>query len=116
MSPERVLSDVATRFPDDLDLWHTLETIADGYAAIGAGEFSSVLPELRTPTRGESILIAAERNYVAAICSMELQTASGFAEARDTVAGWLDTNQHETELDVALPALASTDLGAIRTV
>jgi hypothetical protein len=95
---ERVLRATADRFPDDADLHRSLETIASGYAAVASGDFASALPRLRTPSSTESSLIGAERTYVAAICSMELETNTAFDEAREMLASWRHFVATESEV------------------
>jgi hypothetical protein len=96
----RLLREVTLRFPSDTDLHNYMDTLAEGYAGIATGDFRSVLPRLRTPSASESVLMAAERNYVVAICSMELQTAPGFEEARSILSSWQTAVRSETELSL----------------
>jgi hypothetical protein len=96
--PSRALARGLLELPEDRALKDYLTRIADGYAAVGAGDFAGPIPALRTPLHGESKLMAAERNYLAALCSMELQTADGFAEAVAMLTSWLPSLDGEVEL------------------
>lgn len=98
VSPVRAFGLVAAQLPDDRLLLYYLEVIADGYECVGAGDYAKSLPSLRTPLPDETTLMAAERHYVAALCSMELRTAAGFAEARTILASWAPQVEHEVEL------------------
>ncbi len=96
----RVLRKAAIERPDDTHFAAYLTCIADGYDAVAAGDFASALPALYTPVTGESTLMASERNYLAALCSMELQTADGFTQAREILNSWIPHLADETELRV----------------
>jgi hypothetical protein len=96
----RVRSRVALQFPEDHELETYLELIASAYSAIGSGDYSAPLPGLRTPLSSETTLMAAERNYLAALCLMELQTAACVAESRTILSTWMPTLQDEVELSL----------------
>ena len=98
VSRARAFVRVTAQLPDDRPLLDYLEALADGYASVGAGDHARSLPRLLTPTPSETTLMAAERNYVAALCSMELRTAAGFAEAQTILASWIPQVEHEVEL------------------
>jgi hypothetical protein len=97
-SRARALRRVALQLPSDEELARYLDLIADGYAAVGTGDFAAPIPALRTPLHSETTLMAAERHYLAALCSMELQTSEGFAEARALLSAWIPSLDDETEL------------------
>lgn len=96
----RVLRRAAIEHPDDFDLTTYLEVIAQGYAAVGSGDYSAAVPNLRTPIPGESTLMAAERNYLLALCSMLLQTAAGAAEARAILNSWISDLENEVAVEL----------------
>lgn len=95
----RNASEVATV---DRDLATYLDLMAAGYAAVAAGEFEEILPELRTPPSHESPLMAAERNYVAAICLLGGQRRADAREAAASLRSWLDVAGDELELELRL--------------
>jgi energy-coupling factor transporter ATP-binding protein EcfA2 len=100
-SLDEVLRFAHSYFPEDPELTTYLVTLGEGYAAVASGRFGDALPALRTPVSGESILMAAERHYVAAICAMEApQTAHGAVEAGNVLAAWEPSVQGELELSV----------------
>jgi hypothetical protein len=94
----RVLTRAEFQVPDDEELRAYLQLIASGYRAVGSGDFASVLPGLGTPLPSETTLMAAERNYLAAICALGSQTRAGADQARRTLSGW----GHALESDVEL--------------
>jgi hypothetical protein len=94
----KVLRRVALQCPDDRELTAYLEVIAEGYSAVGSGKFAATLPTLRTPLATETTAMAAERNYVASICSLGRQTLAGAEEARDTLGSWSRAVEAEVEL------------------
>lgn len=94
----KVIRDARAEFPDDRDLLSFIEVAAEGYQAVAAGEFGGALPLLKTSSPSETTLMAAERNYLAALCSMELQTEHGFAEARAILNTWEAELREEPEL------------------
>jgi hypothetical protein len=85
----KALARAGLYLPGDRPLLSYLEKMAAAYSLIGAGDFATAIPSLRTPLPSESHLMAAERNYVAALCSMELQTLAGVADARAILIGWI---------------------------
>ncbi|HEU5252163.1 MAG TPA: ATP-binding protein [Solirubrobacterales bacterium] len=96
----RVIQRVRTRTPDDRELIDYLETIAVGYAAVDSGDYTAALGRLRVPIAGESKVMAAERNYLIAICSMLQHTAAGAKEARSILTSWLPDLDSELALEL----------------
>jgi hypothetical protein len=96
----RVLTRITSQVPTDADLHAYLRIIAEGYAAIEAGDFAKAIPSLRTPLAGETLYMAAERNYLAAICSMELQTTAGALDAQAILESWVPRLEKEAELGI----------------
>jgi AAA ATPase domain len=96
----RVWHRITTRAPSDTALHTHLKVIADGYAAVEAGDFARAIPGLRTPLVGETPYMAAERNYLAAICSMELQTTAGAVDAQSILESWVPRLKGEAELGI----------------
>lgn len=96
----RVIHHAAGEFPDDEALLDYLETIAEGYAAIAAGEFTAEPPRLRVPLASETTAMAAERNYLAAIFSLGRQTIAGADEAQRILAAWAPRLEDEVELEL----------------
>jgi hypothetical protein len=94
----RVWHRIVSRASSDTALHTYLKVIIDGYEAIEAGDFSRAIPGLRTPLVGETPYMAAERNYLAAICSMELETAAGTLDAQSILKSWLPGLRSEAEL------------------
>ncbi len=97
---QRVIRRLAQRFPDDAALVAYLEGIARGYAAVSSGEFAAALPRLRASLPRESKAMAAERNYLVALCSMGLQTAVGVDDARVLLSSWERVLSDEVELNL----------------
>lgn len=97
---ERVLRRLGTRFPEDTDLIAYLQGIAEGYAAVSAGDFSAALPLLRASLPRESKAMAAERNYLVALCSMGLQTTTGIESALSILSSWAAELSDEVELSL----------------
>jgi hypothetical protein len=95
---DRAMRLALVEVPDDRELNAYLTLIADGYSAVAAGDFAAPLPGLQTPVRGESKLMAAERNYLAALCSMELETRDGFSQALTILTAWVSSLEGEAEL------------------
>lgn len=100
IAPARVLARIASQVPDDEALRCYCEAMAEGYDAVRAGEFAKVAPRLRTPLAHESVCMAAERNYLASICLMELQTNSGARSAQALLESWIPRLQDEFELGI----------------
>ncbi|HTA33118.1 MAG TPA: ATP-binding protein [Solirubrobacteraceae bacterium] len=96
----RVWQRITSRAPADTALHTHFKVIADGYAAVEAGDFSRAIPGLRTSLAGETPCMAAERNYLAAICSMELQTTDGAVDAQSILKSWLPRLRNEAELRI----------------
>ncbi len=96
----RVWHRITSRLPADAALHAHLKVIADGYAAVEAGDFARAIPGLRTPLVGETLYMAAERNYLAAICSMEMQTTAGAVEAQSILESWVPRLEREAELEI----------------
>jgi AAA ATPase domain len=91
--------------PGDRELASYLRLIADGYAAVAVGDFESVIPALRSQKTGETTAMAAERNYLVAICSIGLQTAAGRGEARRILSSWSGALHDEVELGLRFSIL-----------
>jgi AAA ATPase domain len=100
VAPARVLARVRSQAPDDLDLHHYCEIIAGGYAAVEEGDFSRMMPRLRTSLAGETVFMAAERCYLSAICKMELQTSACARDAQAILESWVPRLEGETELEI----------------
>jgi tetratricopeptide (TPR) repeat protein len=96
----RVLPRIMSQAPTDADLHAYLRIIAEGYAAVEAGDFARAIPGLRTPLVGETPCMAAERNYLAAICSMEMQTIAGPVDAQSILESWVPRLEGEAELGI----------------
>jgi hypothetical protein len=91
---------VSFHFPDDVELIRWLSSIADAYAAIAEGDFDRPRAALATPSSAESEVLAAERNYLAALCAMGRMTSAGFAEARSILSEGAAALEKETDLHV----------------
>ena len=98
VSPPKVVRRAALRFPDDADLVTYLGVIAEGYAAVSSGDVARTIPRLRTPVPNESLLMAAERDYVAALCCLGAQTKSGLEQGRSILQAWASSLDEEHEL------------------
>jgi AAA ATPase-like protein len=98
VSSATVLHRAELLLPGDRDLAAYLQLITDGYGAVAVGDFESVIPRLRSQQNAETTAMAAERNYLAAICSIGLQTAAGRAEACTILSSWSAALQDEVEL------------------
>lgn len=96
----RALHRAETQFPDDQDLVAFLEVIAAGYRAVAGGDFASERPNLRVPLPNETTAMAAERNYLAAIFSLGLQTIAGADDARLVLSAWASKLRSEIELQL----------------
>jgi hypothetical protein len=96
----RMIHQATVEFPDDKFLLDYLQTIAKGYAAIAAGEFTREPRGLRVPHTSETTAMAAERNYLAAIYWLGRQTIAGADEARRILAAWAPRLQGEMELEL----------------
>lgn len=102
MSAPRALATVMRRAPDDIELHAYVRLMANGHESIAAGDFWSFLPNLRTPAPTESVLMAAERNYLAALCLMEHQSVERASEADELLGQWERSVREEPELAVRL--------------
>ena len=89
----------------DRNLARYLQLIADGYAAVAVGDFESVIPALRSQQTGETTAMGAERNYLAAICSIGLQTSAGREEGRRILNSWSAALKDEMELGLRFSIL-----------
>lgn len=96
--PSRVLQRLLLRAAGDAELANYVEMMAQAYALVHAGDFVAAIPSLRTPLVGETTLMAAERNYLAAMCSLELSTAAAFEEAQAILSHWAVVVETEVEL------------------
>lgn len=96
----RVLRQAIFQFPDDEALQAFVSMMASAYDSVASGDFTGPLSRLKTPLRGESPLMAAERNYLAALCCIELQTAAGIDEAASVLSSWEPSlrGEHEVRL------------------
>ncbi len=101
----RVLARIEQHLPGDTKLASYLTLIGEGYLSVDAGDFSKVLPRLRAPSSSESSVMAAERDYVSALCLMEMETAECVAEAIRILESWI--SHLEGELELRLRFLAS---------
>jgi AAA ATPase domain len=88
-----------SRLSGDKELASYLQAVADGYSAVGRGDFDTS-PALRSQQSMETLLMAAERNYLAAICLLGLQTDAGRSEARAILTSWASELAGETELEL----------------
>ncbi|HMJ74069.1 MAG TPA: AAA family ATPase [Solirubrobacterales bacterium] len=95
----KVIRRAELRFPDDAELKDFLQVIADGYTAVAKGDFEAV-SGLRAQTAEETPAMAAERNYLAAICLLGLQTDTGRSEARTILTSWAAAVEDEVELEL----------------
>lgn len=100
-----VRRDVALQVPDDDDLMAYLEVVASGYAAVASGNFDVASPRLRTSLPSETTLMAAERNYVAAICLLGRQTIEDATQAASLLASWAPALTDESELAIRFMVL-----------
>jgi len=94
----KVLARVEAQIPGDANLVAYLQLIATAYDAVAEGDFASVTPRLGSPLPTETTGMAAERNYVAAICSLGSQTRAGADSARRTLSSWVDVLESYVEL------------------
>ena len=97
-APERVLAHAVAEFPDDSDLHAYLESVASTYSAIASGDYDASKATVEASTACESTAMAAERNYLRALCSMEAETVEGFTEARRILGQWHEEVTDEPEL------------------
>lgn len=95
---ERVASKAHKQLDGDAELMAYIDLLAEGYLSVDAGDFSRSLPSLRTPLSSESVLMAAERDYVAALCLMELETRESVADAIRILESWVPHLDAEVEL------------------
>jgi hypothetical protein len=96
----QVIQSMPAQLSDDAEMRVYLEAIAIGYEAVAAGRFTAATPKLQTPISRETQLMAAERNYVAAICALGRQTRSGAKSIAVTLASWAQVVEREVELGV----------------
>ena len=87
------------RLSIDRELRKYLEVIANGYAAVAEGAFD-LSPKLQTQASSETLPMAAERNYLAAICLLGLQTDAGRSEARAILTSWAEALSGRGELEL----------------
>jgi hypothetical protein len=87
------------RYSGDTELKEYLQVIAAGYSAVAEGEFEASAA-LRSQLPTETPAMAAERNYLAAICLLGLQTEAGRSEARTILRSWLGTLEGEAEIEL----------------
>ena len=97
---DRIMQDTVAELPDDEDLHTFLARIAAAYEAIGRGDYGAPAIALQSPSADESLVMAAERNYLRALCSMEAETAQGFDEAIRILRQWRMELAHEPELAI----------------
>lgn len=93
-----VIADTLEVFVDDEDFLEWTQRMAEGYDAIANGRHHEGFKTLSVPTHHETLLMGAERNYAAAICAMELQTADGFETTLRLLATWCEQVTHEPDL------------------
>lgn len=94
----KMLRRIALQCPDDEELLAYLEAIANGYGALASGDYGRAPQSLRTPIATETTAMAAERNYVAAICSLRRQSLAGAEDAQTILKSWVPTLHDEVEL------------------
>lgn len=101
----RVQARHSAQFPGDPELISFLGLIGAGYAAVDNGNFAEPLPGLLTPEPTDSFAMAAEKNYLAALCLMELETPDSVKEAREILDSWIGSLDEEVELRLRFLAL-----------
>jgi hypothetical protein len=100
VAAETVFARAELEFPDDHDLGAYLRVIGAGYRAVATGDFDAALPWLRSPLPNETTAMAAERNYIVAICSMGQQASSGREDALRVLSSWGEALKDEFELEL----------------
>jgi hypothetical protein len=103
---QEVIQRVSDLAPEDPDLLAYVQAMAAGHAAVATGDFGAALPRLRTPRPGETTAMAAERHYLAAMCTLESQTQAQAEAAADALGSWAAAVPHEIELTLRMLLLA----------
>ena len=75
-----------------------LELMAAASDAVAAGDFAGGSRRLRVAPAAETVLMAAERHYLSALCALEAQTRSGVNDALTLLGAWLATVADEPDL------------------
>lgn len=102
----RALELAQETFPNDPSLIEWVQVLATGYRAIATGNHGFGFTAVSSgPFDSESLIMAAERSYVAAICAMELQTQDGFDDSRRLLETWVPRVGHELELSFRMRLL-----------
>ena len=96
----RVLRRAVTDYPDDGHLLGYLTVAAEANELIAAGHYAGAIPMLSVPVTGETTRMAAERNYLLALCAMLLQTVGGAAQARAILQSWLPSLRDEPDIEL----------------
>ncbi|MGN6587542.1 MAG: AAA family ATPase [Solirubrobacterales bacterium] len=94
----RVREQIVADLPDAPKVISFRERIGAGYAAVDAGDFAKPLPSLQTPEPSDSFAMAAEKNYLAALCLMELETPAAVAQAEAILDSWIPNLKGEVEM------------------
>lgn len=105
-----VLTEAGETYRDDVSLAAWICAIGEAYALIARGNYTDALRNVSAPNSSETSLLAAERNYVAALCEMEIQTAEGFAESRHILRAWISRVADEPEINIRLRILLQQTL------
>ncbi len=97
---DRVMREAVAELPEEEHLHAFLRRVASAYEAIAMGDYSAPATTLQSPSPSESLVMAAERNYLRALCSMEAETAQGFSEAVRILTQWHAEVSDESELAI----------------
>ena len=95
---ERVKAKAEQQRHDDAELLAYLALLANGYFSVDTGDFARSLTPLRTPAASESALMAAERDYVAAVCLHRTRDRGVRSDARRLLESWIPHLDAESEL------------------
>ncbi len=97
---ERVMTAATAQLPNDPGLRDFLVRVTSAYDAIEAGQYQTALPLLRVSGASESSLMAAERNYLLALCHLEGESRAGALEAQRILESWQQTVRTEAEMAI----------------
>jgi hypothetical protein len=100
VSGAKVLGRVALQRSEDKDLGAYVAMMSSGYAAIAESDFTTPRRSLPLPLAGETTAMAAERNYLLAICLLGQQTISGAMEAGRILSSWAPSLTDHVELNL----------------